>query len=216
MKFLLDFFPIGLFFIVYKTLGLYAAIYAMIVATIVQMLVTRWQSGKFENAQLITFALLVVFGGITLALRDPAFVMWKVSVLYAVFSLLLVGSIWIGKKPLLQRMLGKQLSLPKNAWHQLTWVWGLGFSGIALVNGYYVKIALAARSALFSATQIDSNIELTTLDCKTTIVKQLCINAQQSEESWVNFKLFGTMGLTFVLIIISIIFISKYIKTDKQ
>jgi intracellular septation protein len=46
-------------------------------------------------------------------------------------------------------------------------------------------------------------------------VEQLCIAAQQSEESWVNFKLFGTMGLTFVLIIITVIFISKYIKEDK-
>jgi intracellular septation protein A len=31
---------------------------------------------------LITLGLLVVFGGITLAVRDPAFLMWKVSVLY--------------------------------------------------------------------------------------------------------------------------------------
>jgi intracellular septation protein len=33
---------------------------------------------------LITLGLLVVFGGITLAVRDPAFLMWKVSVLYIV------------------------------------------------------------------------------------------------------------------------------------
>jgi intracellular septation protein len=48
MKFLLDFFPIALFFIVYKTMGLYAAIYAMIGATALQMLIARYQTGKFE------------------------------------------------------------------------------------------------------------------------------------------------------------------------
>jgi Intracellular septation protein A. len=48
MKFLLDFFPIALFFIVYKTMGLYAAIYAMIGATALQMLITRFQTGKFD------------------------------------------------------------------------------------------------------------------------------------------------------------------------
>ena len=215
MKFLLDFFPIVLFFIVYKTIGLYAAIYAMIGATALQMLITRFQTGKFEKTHLITFGLLVVFGGITLAIKDPAFIMWKVSVLYVVFALALILSMWIGEKTLLQRMLGKEMQLPTKVWNQLTWFWGVGFSGIALVNAYYVDIALSTREQLFSQSELDPKVELTNLDCTSTAVEQLCIVAQQSEESWVNFKLFGTMGLTFVLIIITVIFISKYIKEDK-
>ncbi|MBT4577780.1 septation protein A, partial [bacterium] len=119
MKFLLDFFPIVLFFIVYKTMGLYAAIYAMIGATALQMLITRLQTGKFEKTHIITFGLLVVFGGITLAIKDPAFIMWKVSVLYVVFALALILSMWIGEKTLLQRMLGKEMTLPAKVWHQL-------------------------------------------------------------------------------------------------
>ena len=215
MKFLLDFFPIALFFIVYKTIGLYAAIYAMIGATFLQMVISRYQNGKFENTHLITFGLLLVLGGVTLALRDPAFIMWKVSVLYVVFAFALIVSMWIGKKTLLQRMLGKELELPAQVWRQLTWFWGIGFSGIALVNAYYVNLALSARDSLFANTSLDPKIELTELNCESTTMEQLCIVAQQSEESWVNFKLFGTMGLTFILIIITVIFISKYIKEDK-
>ena len=215
MKFLLDFFPIALFFIVYKTMGLYAAIYAMIGATALQMLITRLQTGKFEKTHIITFGLLVVFGGITLAIKDPAFIMWKVSVLYVVFALALILSMWIGEKTLLQRMLGKEMTLPAKVWYQLTWFWGIGFSGIALVNAYYVDIALSTRSALFSASTLDPKVELTELDCASTAVEQLCLAAQQSEEAWVNFKLFGTMGLTFALIIITVVFISKYIKEEK-
>jgi len=215
MKFLLDFFPIVLFFFVYKTIGLYAAIYAMIGATALQMLITRFQTGKFEKIHLITFGLLVVFGGITLAIKDPAFIMWKVSVLYVVFALALIMSMWIGEKTLLQRMLGKEMELPSKVWHQLTWLWGAGFSGIALVNAYYVDIALSTRSALFSSSTLDPKVELTELECASTMVEQLCLAAQQSEESWVNFKLGGTMGLTVILIIITVIFISKYIKEDK-
>ena len=215
MKFLLDFFPIALFFIVYKTMGLYAAIYAMIGATALQMLITRLQTGKFEKTHIITFGLLVVFGGITLAIKDPAFIMWKVSVLYVVFALALILSMWIGEKTLLQRMLGKEMTLPAKVWHQLTWFWGVGFSGIALVNAYYVDIALSTREQLFSQSTLDPKVELTELDCASTAVEQLCLAAQQSEEAWVNFKLFGTMGLTFALIIITVIFISKYIKEEK-
>ena len=215
MKFLLDFFPIVLFFIVYKTMGLYAAIYAMIAATAVQMLVSRYQTGKFENTHLVTFGLLVVLGGVTLALRDPAFLMWKVSVLYVVFAVVLIISIWVGKKPLLERMLGKQLDLPKIVWRQMSWIWGLGFVGIALVNAYYVQLALSARDALFGSTDLDPKIELTELDCVATTMPDLCNIAQQTEESWVNFKLFGTMGLTFILIIVTVIMISKYTKQEQ-
>ncbi len=148
----------------------------------------------------------MVFGGITLAIKDPAFIMWKVSVLYVVFALALILSMWVGEKTLLQRMLGKEMTLPAKVWRQLTWFWGIGFSGIALVNAYYVDIALNTRNALFGASTLDPKVELTELDCASTTVEQLCLAAQQSEESWVNFKLFGTMGLTFVLIIITVNF----------
>ena len=193
-------------------MGLYAAIYAMIAATAVQMLVSRYQTGKFENTHLVTFGLLVVLGGVTLALRDPAFLMWKVSVLYVVFAAVLIISIWVGKKPLLERMLGKELDLPKIVWRQMSWIWGLGFVGIALVNAYYVQLALSARDALFGSTDLDPKIELTELDCVATTMPDLCNIAQQTEESWVNFKLFGTMGLTFILIVVTVIMISKYTK----
>ncbi len=212
MKFLLDFFPIVLFFIVYKTYGLYMAIYAMIAATAVQMGVSKWQTGKFEKAHIITFGLLVVFGGITLAVSDPAFIMWKVSVLYVVFALGLIGSLWIGEKTLIERMLGKELSVPSDVWRNLTWLWGLGFVGIALVNAYYVNMALNTREAFFGSTNLDAKMELTELDCATTTLPDLCLVAQQTEQSWVNFKLFGTLGLTFVLIIITVAMVSKYIK----
>ncbi len=196
-------------------MGLYAAIYAMIAATAVQMLVSRYQTGKFENTHLVTFGLLVVLGGVTLALRDPAFLMWKVSVLYVVFAAVLIISIWVGKKPLLERMLGKELDLPKIVWRQISWIWGLGFVGIALVNAYYVQLALSARDALFGSTDLDPKIELTELDCVATTMPDLCNIAQQTEESWVNFKLFGTMGLTFILIIVTVIMISKYTKQEQ-
>lgn len=216
MKFLLDFFPIALFFIVYKTMGLYPAIYAMIGATMIQILVTRVQTGKFEKMYLITLGLLVVFGGITLAVRDPAFLMWKVSVLYVIFALALIGSLWVGEKPLMQKMTGKELDLPQETWIKLTWFWGLGFVGIAIVNGYYVQLALMAREQLFATTDLDEKLELTEIDCTTTTAVELCQSAQQTEQAWVNFKLFGTLGLTFMLIIITVVFISKHIKSKHE
>ncbi len=149
MKFLFDFGPIILFFIVYKSYGLYAAIYAMIAATFVQLMYTRLTTGRFENSHIITFVLLLVFGGISIVLRNPAFVMWKVSILYVIFALALIASNWIGKKTILERMLGKELILPRSTWERLNWIWGFGFVGIALVNAYFVNAALSSAQSIF-------------------------------------------------------------------
>ena len=216
MKFLLDFGPIVLFFIVYKYYGLYAAIYAMIASTFVQIMYSRVTTGKFVTSQVLTFALLVVFGGISIVLRDPAFVMWKVSVLYVIFAAVLLGSNYVGSKTLLERMMGKELQLPRNTWVNLTWFWSLGFIIIAIINAFFVNTALSARNLfLNSGSIVDPKIDLKNFDCSQSPLESLCLIAQSSEESWVNFKLFGTLGLTLVLIIITVLMLSKHIK-EKQ
>jgi intracellular septation protein len=216
MKFLLDFGPIVLFFIVYKYYGLYAAIYAMIASTFVQIMYSRVTTGKFVTSQVLTFALLVVFGGISIILRDPAFVMWKVSVLYVIFAAVLIGSNYIGSKTLLERMMGKELQLPRNIWVNLTWFWSTGFIIIAIINAFFVNTALSARNLfLNSGSIVDPKIDLKNFDCSQSPLESLCLIAQSSEESWVNFKLFGTLGLTLVLIIITVLMLSKHIK-EKQ
>ena len=216
MKLLLDFGPIVLFFIVYKYYGLYAAIYAMIASTFIQIMYSRATTGKFVTSQVLTFALLVVFGGISIVLRDPAFVMWKVSVLYVIFAAVLIGSNYIGSKTLLERMMGKELQLPRNTWVNLTWFWSIGFIIIAIINAFFVNTALSARNLfLNSGSIVDPKIDLKNFDCSQSPLESLCLIAQSSEESWVNFKLFGTLGLTLVLIIITVLMLSKHIK-EKQ
>jgi intracellular septation protein len=188
----------------------------MIASTFVQIMYSRVTTGKFVTSQVLTFALLVVFGGISIVLRDPAFVMWKVSVLYVIFAAVLIGSNYIGSKTLLERMMGKELQLPRNTWVNLTWFWSLGFIIIAIINAFFVNTALSARNLfLNSGSIVDPKIDLKNFDCSQSSLESLCLIAQSSEESWVNFKLFGTLGLTLVLIIITVLMLSKHIK-EKQ
>ncbi len=63
---------------------------------------------------LITFVLVVVFGGLTLFFHNDEFIKWKVTVIYAVCEVSV--SQWVMKKPLIQRMLGKELTLPQPVW----------------------------------------------------------------------------------------------------
>jgi len=215
-KFFIDLLPIILFFIFYKNYGIYPAIYSMIAATVVQIIFTKISTGKYEKSHLITFALLVIFGGITLAFNDPAFIMWKVSVLYVIFALVLIGSIYIGEKTLLQSVLGKEINVPKKTWENVTRLWGLGFLVIAAINAIYVNSALVARSNFLSTANISGEIELQEINCSISPFSDACFIAQQTEDAWVNFKLFGTLGLTFLLLIITVLMISKYIKPKKQ
>jgi intracellular septation protein len=218
MKFLLDFFPIVIFFAVYKIKdlhfyqneGVHSAIIAMTLAVIVQISITYFQQKKFEKAQVLGLILLVVFGGVTIYIDNPVFIMWKVSVLYVVFALALIISIWAGKQTLLARMLGKELKLPNQTWEVLSWLWGLGFIGIALINAYYYVIpSIQANDAFFGDSE---RFGLSGFDCVSSTNEALCLAAQQAEEAWVNFKLFGTMGLTLILMLITIALISKYLK----
>ena len=222
MKFLLDFFPIALFFAVYKIKdlhfyqneGLHSAIIAMTLATVVQIGITYITQKKFEKAQVIGLVLLMVFGGVTIYVDNPVFIMWKVSALYVIFAVVLIASIWIGEKTLLARMLGKELDLSNQVWHTLTWLWGLGFIAIALINAYYYVLpAIAANDTFFGDGE---RFGLSGFDCVTVSNQALCFVAQQAEESWVNFKLFGTMGLTFLLIILTVVLMSKHTKDKKK
>ena len=73
----------------------------------------------------------------------------------------------------------------------------------------------ARNQFLNSGAQIDPKIDLANFDCSKSLIESLCISAQSSEEAWVNFKLFGTLGLTLVLIVITVLMLSKHIK-EKQ
>ena len=216
MKFLLDFGPLVIFFIAYRQFDLNTAIWAMIVSTFAQLMYTRLSTGKFVTSQGVTFVLLIVFGGFSIWFDDPLFLMWKLTILYTIFAIVLIGSIWIGKTTLLERMMGKELQLPKTIWTRLTWFWSFGFIAIALINAYFYVIPyLLLKESFYKSAMLDSKIKLEGLDCSQMPAENLCIAAQQALDVWVNFKLFGTLGLTLILIVITVLFLSKYIK-EKQ
>ena len=137
--------------------------------------------------------------------------------MYMIFALIFIGSNWIGSKTLLERMMGKELQLPRTVWERLTWLWGFGFIGIAIVNYYFFIIPYhsARQNFLDSGIPVDPKIELTKFDCSKTLLEDLCLVPQKIEEAWVNFKLFGTLGLTLLLIVITVVILSKNIKESK-
>ena len=70
MKLFLDFFPIVLFFVVFKAYGIYAATAVAIAATVFQIGWMRFKNGHVDNMQWISLGVIVVFGGATLITQD--------------------------------------------------------------------------------------------------------------------------------------------------
>jgi intracellular septation protein len=163
MKFLTDLLPVILFFVAYQAFDIYVATGVAIAAAVAQVAWNHFRHGRVENVQWITLGLLVVFGGLTIALRDPTFIKWKPTIVNWLFALAFLGSGLFMERSILQRMMGHAIELPEAIWSRLNLAW-VTFFVLSGVTNLYVAFNF-------------------------------------SEEIWVNFKLFGLMGLTILFVL---------------
>lgn len=178
MKLLFDFFPVILFFVAYKLYGIYVATMVIIAATVIQLGAYWLKHRRLESLHLTTFGLVILLGGATLLLQDEMFIKWKPTVVNWVFAVIFLGSQFIGKKPLIARMAGKNLTLPDAIWARLNIGWVVFFVAMGIVN-------------LYVAYYFDT-------------------------DTWVNFKLFGLLGLTLAFIIAQSVYLAPYVKVDSE
>lgn len=136
MKFLFDFFPILLFFIAYKIYGIYVATAVAIVASIIQIGWVLARGRKVDTMMWVSLAIIVVFGGATLLLQNETFIKWKPTVLYWLFSVILLGSAWLFNKNIIRSMMDKQLTLPDPVWAKLNLSWAGFFMVMGIANLY--------------------------------------------------------------------------------
>ena len=136
MKLLYDFFPILAFFIAYKTYDLYVATAVLMVVSALQVGIGWLRHRKVEKMHMITLVMVVVFGGLTLALRDPVFIMWKPTGIYWLFAGLFLGSQFVGDKTLSERMLGTQMDPPPEVWSRVNLSCVAFFAALGVLNLY--------------------------------------------------------------------------------
>lgn len=215
MKFLADFFPILLFFVAYKLWGIFVATGVAIGASFVQVGAVWLQKRRFEPMHLATLAILAVFGGLTLLLRDQVFIMWKPSVINWLFAAVFFGSRFVGDKTLIERMMSHAIDVPAAVWSRLNNMWVAFFLALGAANLYVASDFFKAEAALRDATGL-TDIDLT--QCTTLFqgsVLELCRTAHSLEETWVNFKLFGMLGLTIAFVIGQAFYLARHVR-DQQ
>jgi intracellular septation protein len=138
-SFLIDFIPVLLFLAAFKIYGIYVATSVGIIATAVQVIITRIIRRKFDKQQLVTLFVFAIFGGMTLYFHNPIFVKWKPSIVFWIFGLAFFISQFVGAKPIIQRMFegiieGKDHSIPNSVWKKLNLAWAAFFITLGTIN----------------------------------------------------------------------------------
>ncbi|MCA3629301.1 MAG: septation protein A [Methylobacterium sp.] len=82
---------------------------------------------------LVSGAVVLVFGGLTLALHDDLFIKLKPTIVNSLFGMVLLGGLAFGK-PLLPYVLDSVFQLDDEGWKKLTLRWGVFFFVLAAIN----------------------------------------------------------------------------------
>lgn len=121
---------------------------AMYIATAVLMAVTMAQIGwmlarkqTVEKRHWLTLAVILVLGAITLLLRNDMFIKFKPTVLNFAIAAVFLGSQWVGRENLTQRMLGKVFDMPPPLWTKLNLAWVLFFVFEGILNAVVAVVA---------------------------------------------------------------------------
>lgn len=178
MKMLSELLPVVLFVVAYQLYGIYTATWVLMGSVILQLLWLKLSGRPIEKMHWITLAVVLVFGGLTLGLHDPLFIMWKPTVINWAFAAALLFSGWFMRRGLLQRMLENVADFPAAVVNRLNYAWVLFLFSLGALNLY--------------------------------------IAYNFSEDVWVNFKLFGMMGLTLVFAIGQGFYLARHMPPESQ
>ncbi len=207
MKFLLDLFPILMFFAAYKWGGAHpdeaaallsqyvgavvqggvihakeapvlAATVVTIAATLLLVVIEKIRGKSIDTMQWVSLGIVTVFGGATLFFHDETFIKFKPTALYWLMgSALMIGQVFLNKNAL-KGMMGAQIKMSEAIWAKLLWAWVVFFAVMGALNVY--------------------------------------VASHYSTDVWVNFKLFGTLGATIAFIVGQSLLISRHIEHDEK
>jgi intracellular septation protein len=173
MKQLFEFFPLIVFFVVYykSDKDLYLSITAVIIATLISLVALYIKERKISTMMLVSTVILIVFGGLSIFLKNDIFFKMKPTIINALFAIILIGSTFFNK-PVLKMLLNSSMKLTDQGWSLMNKLW----------SGFFIFLALLNE----------------------------IVWRTQTTDVWVNFKVFGIMGITIIFTIVQIPFLKRH------
>ena len=180
IKIIIDIGPLAVFFIFYKKSGLIDAIFPLMIATVIAVIISYILEKKIPIMPTLAAGIVLIFGGLTIFFDNKIFIFMKPTIINVLFAIILYVGI-ILEKPLLKYLLGATLKLKEEGWKILTQRWIAFFIALAILN------EIVWRS-------IGSSI----------------FGYEVSEEIWVSFKVFGILPITFLFTLSQFSLLKKY------
>jgi len=160
----IDYAPVILFFISFKIWGMKTGIVVMIVASIAALVIGYLLARRVSWPAVITAAIVIVFGSLTLIFNDNTFFQMKPTIVEGLFAVALWGGLLL-KRPLLQHMMGQGLKLDAAGWRKLEFRFGCFCAAMAVLNEIIwrtqsqdiwadFKLGLIGLTVLFMLTQL--------------------------------------------------------------
>lgn len=199
MKAFVDYIPIIVFFILYKTTEptnahhpllqlfhaggehnnhLLVATAGMLIATLVVYgVLFVAQKFRLEKIQLFMVLMMIVFGGITLALSDDYYIRLKAIIINALFGVGVLMSPIFLKQPIIKKLFSSVFVMPEKQWHKLNLAWAVMFFVMAMLHAFFAFVF-------------------------------------KQGQYWGEFTAFGDMGVMIVFVVGMIIALRPYLKTD--
>ncbi len=134
MRFALDMGPLLVFFGSYFQVGIYWATGLFMAASTISLVVYWHRLRKIPANLIVTTAVVVVFGALTLYLQDDRFIKIKPTIIYSLFSGALLGGVAVGR-PVIKLVLGTAFPpMLHQGWVVMSIRWGVFFALMAVLN----------------------------------------------------------------------------------
>ena len=174
LKFLTDFGPLLIFFIVYSKSGknLSVAIPPLIIATLIAITIVYFIDKKIPYVPLFGGIIITFFGGLTIYFDNPVFLYMKPTIVNIIFAGILIISKIFFDKNFLKFFLQTAFQLDDTGWNKLNFRWAYFFIFLAILNEFVWRT--------------------------------------QPETTWVNFKVWGMLPITFIFTALQLPLINRY------
>jgi intracellular septation protein len=133
VKLALELGPVAVFVAANFLFGIYTATGVLMAASVIAVAASWALLRKVPVMPCVTAVVVLIFGGLTLALEDELFIKLKPTIVNLLFAAIVLGTQAIGR-PAIKIVFGEAFEINEAGWRKLSIRWGLYFIAMAILN----------------------------------------------------------------------------------